>query len=399
MDSLTQMVLGAAVGEAAMGKKLGNRAALWGGIAGTIPDLDVMANFFMTPLDALVFHRGITHSVVFCLLAALLMGWLVPKMYKNPYHKFVGGGLWTILVVLLCLGIMNISSFSLASVFISLPILVFTGWLIYKRYSSPSYHTNPEASIRDWQWLFWWSFITHPILDCFTTYGTQILLPFSDHRVAFNNIAVADPIYTILLIIFLLWALAKGNQFPARQKLNNLGLWLSSAYMLFTLINKQYINHIFKETLADQNIEYSRYMTTPTILNNVLWSGIAESDSSYYFGQYSWFDTKNRFKIQEIAKNHSLIQENFDKDNTLQTLAWFSNDFYSVKRPNNDTLYWYDLRFGSFRLTPESKDEFVFKFDLVRSAEGYIMQKQTDGPRNRDTGAIFNALWTRIKGI
>ena len=42
MDSLTQIVLGAAVGEATLGRKVGNKALLWGAIAGTIPDLDVV---------------------------------------------------------------------------------------------------------------------------------------------------------------------------------------------------------------------------------------------------------------------------------------------------------------------------------------------------------------------
>ena len=44
MDSLTQIVLGAACGELAAGKKIGNRALLWGAIGGTIPDLAVLSN-------------------------------------------------------------------------------------------------------------------------------------------------------------------------------------------------------------------------------------------------------------------------------------------------------------------------------------------------------------------
>lgn len=45
-----------------------------GGIAGTIPDLDVLSNLFMSPINALAFHRGITHSVVFvfgCIIIGL----------------------------------------------------------------------------------------------------------------------------------------------------------------------------------------------------------------------------------------------------------------------------------------------------------------------------------------
>ena len=68
MDSLTQVVLGAAVGEAALGKKIGNRAIVWGGIAGTIPDLDVLItdNDTFTMCEARHFKKGqpkINHEI------------------------------------------------------------------------------------------------------------------------------------------------------------------------------------------------------------------------------------------------------------------------------------------------------------------------------------------------
>ena len=57
MDSLTQIVLGAAVGEAVLGKKVGNKAMLYGAIAGTIPDLDVLARFYVDTVTATEWHR------------------------------------------------------------------------------------------------------------------------------------------------------------------------------------------------------------------------------------------------------------------------------------------------------------------------------------------------------
>jgi len=62
MDSITQIVLGAAAGDAVLGKRIGNRAMVWGAIAGTIPDLDIIGNLWMSELDSLAFHRGISHS-------------------------------------------------------------------------------------------------------------------------------------------------------------------------------------------------------------------------------------------------------------------------------------------------------------------------------------------------
>ena len=399
MDSLTQMVLGAAVGEAALGKKIGNRAMLWGAVAGTLPDLDVLANGFMSPIDALAFHRGITHSAVVCLVAALGMGWLIPKMYSFNRHKWIAVSTWILFGTAISMGLLFAGGISLVKSIISLSILLIFFYLIHKRYSNPNYHTNLQASTGDWQRMFWWSFITHPILDCFTTYGTQILLPFTDKRVSFDNISVADPVYTIPLLVFLLLAMNKPVGSQVRSKLNWLGLGISSVYMMFTILNKQYINSVFTSSLENQNIQYERYMTTPTILNNVLWSGIAETDSSYFMGQYSLFDSEKKFILQEVPKNHVVIQKYVSSDYTLKKLAWFSNGYFTVNADEPDRLIWYDLRFGSFRLSPDAKDEFVFRFDLEKKDDRFIMQKQPTRPRDGDPNAMMNALWTRVKGI
>ena len=84
MDSLTQIVLGAAVGEATLGRKIGNRAMVWGGIAGTLPDLDVLANAVSDPMSALVYHRAFTHSLPFAFLAAPVIGYAVYRMHAGP---------------------------------------------------------------------------------------------------------------------------------------------------------------------------------------------------------------------------------------------------------------------------------------------------------------------------
>src|SRR5690606_36734585 len=83
MDSLTQIVLGAAVGEAVLGKKIGNRAVLYGGIIGTIPDLDVFLGHFYDPITALEIHRGFSHSFVFFALLSPLLGLLLSRIERR----------------------------------------------------------------------------------------------------------------------------------------------------------------------------------------------------------------------------------------------------------------------------------------------------------------------------
>ena len=85
MDSITQIVLGAACGEAVLGKKIGNRALLFGAIGGTIPDLDVFIGklLFNNEIDAMAFHRGFMHSFLFAIFAAVGFGMLVFWIYNR----------------------------------------------------------------------------------------------------------------------------------------------------------------------------------------------------------------------------------------------------------------------------------------------------------------------------
>jgi inner membrane protein len=399
MDSLSQIILGSATAEAALGRKVGNRAMVWGAIAGTIPDLDIIANAFMSPIDSLTFHRGLTHAFWFEILMAAVMGWAVHKLYSYPQHKKIGQGLWYLIIIGIGVAIIAAGGLSLNKSLIGLLWIVGLGYLIYRRYQRESYDT-PVATRWEWQKMFFWSLMTHPILDCFTTYGTQFFTPLSNTRVAFNNIAVADPMYTIPFMICLIVAifLPKGS---LRAKWNNAGLIISSTYMILTLVNKYYINELFVESLAKEKISYSRYMTTPSILNNILWSGIAESDSAYYYGSYSHFDDEKKFVIHKKSKTPLEISNTYENDVTLNTLKWFSDGYYVMEQGKGDTLYYYDMRFGAFRMREEDNDSFVFKMDLVQEKENTLrmLPENNRGPEGVTMSEVFRLLWRRVFNI
>ncbi len=398
MESLTQIVLGAAVAEAALGKKIGNRAMVWGAIAGTIPDLDILANGFMSPVDALAFHRGPTHSAFYLIILSFILGWGVHKMYQLPNHKWFGIIGWSLLCGGIGTAIMALGDFTLKKVIISLTFLGISAFIIYRSYTRKSYD-SPIAPVRSWIWLFLLVLVTHPILDCFTTYGTQILIPFSNQRVAFNNIAVADPLYTLPFLICLIFAMFYHRSDAQRSVWNRRGLIISSVYMAFTIFNKTRINTIFENSLSQSNIEYKRYMTTPTILNNVLWSGIAETDSAYYYGMYSFLDKEKIFKLNKLDKNRTQFKDALENDYTLKILRWFSDDYFVMKPKNNDSLEYYDLRFGTFRTKASDPDQFVFKFNILQKPDGsYYLKDQGDRPRDANFSEAFDALWNRMMG-
>jgi inner membrane protein len=399
MDSLTQIVLGAAMAEAALGKKIGNRAIVWGAIAGTLPDLDVIANAFLSPLDALSFHRGPTHSLLYITIASPILGGLVHRFYKQPWHQWVGIISWLILLLGIFVAVVFSGTFLMEKLFSALLVLVLAVWMLLRRYFRAAYDT-PQASLREWQWLFWLAMFTHPILDCFTTYGTQIYLPFSEQRVAFNNIAVADPAYTLPFLACLIAAMSYGRQQAKRRRWLYRGIVYSCLYMMMTFFNKARVNTIFESSLVRENIAYSRYMTTPTILNNVLWSGIAETDSAYYYGQYSLLDAEKRFQLHRVSKTNDTLHQLLQTDPTLQRLAWFSDDYYFFKETGTDSLGFYDLRFGTFKMKRTDPEQYVFKFNLRKNQEGkYILKDQGDRPRDANFSEAFAALWERIKGV
>jgi inner membrane protein len=398
MDSLTQIVLGAAVAEASLGRKVGNRAMIWGAIAGTIPDLDVLSGSFLSPIDALVFHRGPTHSLFTCVLMAFLMGWAVHKMYSWDKHRWIGMTGWFLLTLGVILAIVVNTGFMWTGIVSGAMFVAGTTYLIYRRYGRDGYET-PLATRKEWIVMFLWSFVTHPILDTFTTYGTTIFWPVSDIRVAFNNIAVADPLYTLPFLTALLIASFYPRWSYRRRFWNYAGIIVSSVYMLLTLYNKSRIDGIFRQSLLTQGIETTHYMTSPTILNNVLWSGVAETDTSFWYGMYSFFDETPEFYLKELPKSTPDTTGFLTRDRTLKKLIWFSNGFYDIRPVNEDMWGYYDLRFGTFRARKTDPDEYVFKFNLRKEENGsFTMVDQGDRPRDADLKEAFTLLWRRIRG-
>ena len=82
MDSLTQLALGAAVGEATLGRRVGNRALAWGAVCGTLPDLDV----FIPLGDAVrdfTYHRSASHSLFVLTLLTPVLVWLILKLHPD----------------------------------------------------------------------------------------------------------------------------------------------------------------------------------------------------------------------------------------------------------------------------------------------------------------------------
>ena len=400
MDSITQITLGAAVAEVVAGKKIGNRAILWGAVAGTIPDLDIISNLFMDDIDSLAFHRGISHSILFAVVGAFLFGWLVDRLYQLKYHKYLASVAWGGLFLLIFLGV-NANLFGgemkLPKLGVSLLFLLGSLYFVYNKYFVKE-RMLPEADYWLWVKLFFWAVVTHPILDCFTMYGTQLFQPFSDMRVSFDNISVADPLYTVPFLgcVILMSFFARSSR--RRRIINWAGIAISSIYMLFTIYNKQRINYIFENSLRTANIEYKKYITGPTILNNVLWHGAAETDTSIVYGMYSFYDKDKEFDLIHMPKKDYLLEAKPD-DRAVNTLKWFSDGMYTVMRKKDGRLQMNDMRYGTYTEEGELEDQFIFKFILTKNEEGYYDMEEDRRRPDDNPSKLIDDLWSRIKGI
>lgn len=407
MDSLTQITLGAAVGEAVLGKKYGNRAMAWGAVAGTIPDLDVVANLFMEEMPALAFHRAITHSLLFAVVFPFLFGALIHWLYSSgtyqrKWYKWLGFTTSSVLYVLFALVVVFAMTMlqgrtSYESIAVSMALGIFIFNRMYARYVNAQ-TVEVESRYRDWVWLLFWAIITHPILDSCTAYGTQLFQPFSDYRVAWNNISVADPLYTLPFLAAVIVAFNKRRGSPARFWWNWGGIAYSLLYMAMTIFNKQQVIDVFHKSLAAEGVRYERYMTTPTILNNVLWHCVAETEEGYYSGNYSLFQEEQRvYPLHFIPKQHELI-ESYRGNRDVDIAVWFSKGYYGVMRRNDGKLQINDLRYGSLNDCYDEEADYIFAFIIDTLPNGEIRVSNRRERGRGDDDRSMARFWDRVMG-
>jgi len=411
MDSLTQIVLGAAVGEAILGRKAGNRAMLWGGICGTLPDLDVFANAVSDPMSALAYHRAFTHSLPFALLAAPLVGlalhrfyggregpvkgWLVsPALLVVFYLMLTGGSLLTPIEVY------DIPQITLAITAAFACFFLVVGGLRWLR-GFPEKIEN--VGWRGWTLLALGAIVTHPLLDCFTAYGTQFFQPLADSRVAWNTISVADPIYTIPFLVLLIWARTRVQGSGWRARLNKAGLILSSIYLALTVVNYFNVDSVMKATLEQEGIVAESRVVSPSILNNILWSGTAKDAKKdlFYFSQYSLFDEERRFQpFTEISGNHDWLAP-YAEDRDVRIIRWFTKEYYGVLPGRKEGgLQVNDLRYGLLDTdNPEARSSYIFSWEVDTTVHPVQVRQENAGPSEEvDMGSVFSRLWERILG-
>jgi inner membrane protein len=336
MDIVTHAAIGAIIGEAWRGKTLGKKAMAIGALANCIPDSDIVMSFWLRPVDNLLAHRGITHSFFFGAVASLMLGYMLARWLRS-------------------------------------------------------------AGIPTIQWiLFFAAEITvHLLLDVLNNYGIAWFEPFSHQRLAFNTLYVADPFYSIVLVIACIVLLILKDNAMNRRTWVRTALVVSTLYLAYTFYHKSAIDRTARAALNKQGFRYSRLLTTPTPLNNWLWYVVAANDVGYYIGYRSVFDSTDNMTFTFFPQQAFLL-DRVRQEQDVHTLIRFSDNYFTVDR-NNTTLLFNDLRFGQMAGWSDPRAGFVFHYDLSHpAANAYVVQQGRFSQWNKKTAGDFVK---RIAGI
>jgi inner membrane protein len=286
MDSLSQLALGAAVGVAVMGRRTAVwKAALWGGVCGTLPDLDALVDFG-DPVLNMVLHRSDTHALLWLALLSPALGALVARLHGE------------------------------------------------------------RAQWRHWSLAVALALLTHPLLDAVTIYGTQLLRPFTDEPVGLGSLFIIDPAYTLPLLVGVIVALVRRNAGGWRWNLG--GLALSTAYIAWSAAAQLHVKDVAREALARQGLPAAQLFVTPTPFNTVLWRVVALDGTHVHEGFWGFLDGRREIVFERYPQGTALLQQldgGPHANDRLQRIVRFSDGFYRLREVDG-RLQVADLRMG-----------------------------------------------------
>lgn len=337
MDSLTHIVLGACIGEAALSKKVGKKALLLGAFAQSFPDIDGLASLWLSPTENLLFHRSITHSFLFVLLAAPLLAWMVNRFFPS----------------------------------LRLSQLKLTGFFILQ-------------------------LALHIFLDTCNAYGTQLLWPFSTNRFSFDILFVADPFFSFPLLVSALALLVLKNHHPARPRWLVVGLLLPCLYLIYAVSNKLAVNRQIERTLEVQQIPYTTFITKPTAFNTWLWYVIVPAEDGYHIGYRSVFDDKNHLTSFEYFPQNEHLLPSEDASEEVMHLKIFADGHYTLEE-HGDSLLFNVLRFGRIAGWDQGDSHFTFHYYLNEGFDNTLVMQR--GRLREWNLSTMIRLVRRIKGV
>lgn len=283
MDSLSQLVLGAAATAACVPAAHRRAGLLVGAALGTLPDLDIipLALLDLNPVEIMTWHRAASHS----LFLIPIVGWLL--------------------------------------------------WLALRRWWQPV-----REAPRAWLWGIQLALITHPLLDATTIYGTQLFWPLRPSPVMTGSLFIIDPLYTLPLLIACIVA-----AFNRSRRAVVLGLAVSTAYIGWSLAAQAHIHRIAERDLAALNLQDAPRFATPAPFNTLLWRVVALTPDGYVEGHRSLVADQKPIQFRAYTNDTAAFAAAADFP-AVRELRWFNRGFMKSEQ-RDGRLILSDLRMGS----------------------------------------------------
>jgi inner membrane protein len=295
MDSVTQAVLGAGVGVAVMGRRLGpRRAAVAGAVLGTLPDLDVFIPS-PGPVESFVGHRGPSHSIVVQALATPLIGELLMRIFR----ELRDARLLAYLAIYFCLA-------------------------------------------------------THALLDAMTVYGTRLFWPVLEGPVAVGSVFIIDPLYTLPLLAVFVWALFLGRWTRRFGAALTVCLGLSTVYLGWSVAAQALVAQRAEAVLAGAGVRHVRMLVTPTPFNTLFWKVVA-MDGDRYLNLYLPVLGGGQPSASAYPSGVALAAC-LSGVSAFERLAAFGRGFHRLERMPDGRIVYADLRMG---MTPNYSFRFA----------------------------------------
>ncbi|HBZ94454.1 MULTISPECIES: metal-dependent hydrolase [unclassified Pseudomonas] len=327
MDSITQAVLGASIQGALLGRWQGRKALLYGATLATLPDLDVVMDYGDAVAN-MTYHRGFSHSLFVLSGLALLLTWLARRFRPHPGY--------------------------------SANRLLLTLWLVL---------------------------ITHPLLDAFTSYGTQLFWPLMPTPTAWSSLFIIDPLYSVPLLAAVVISLFTGLR-EQSWRVPAVALAVSTLYIGFSLAGKFMAEQRVERELARQGIQAEQLFITPTPFNTLLWRVIVLDGEDYHEALIGWFDDQPP-QLQRLPRGTHL-REPLAASPMHQRLEWFTGGALRYDQVG-DRLIVTDLRLGMTGFHP-----FRFDFAQLRDGQWQVHPRLDRLPFERGEVGHLTLLFKRI---
>lgn len=164
--------------------------------------------------------------------------------------------------------------------------------------------------------------LLHIFLDLVTSYGTQVLLPFSNARLTLDAVFIVDPFWTLAMLLFLLFSVLVKEK---RTYFGLMGLAWILVYPLSNLGIEQSLENLYAAKLVREQVRFSSVHFMPDAFTPYFWKVIVESEASYTTTTVTALDFTPRYPSETLPRaDRGLMRRLGASAPLFATYEWFS---------------------------------------------------------------------------